>query len=362
MQPRVADNLGHFPQVTWNEPRLERGLLWNRRRTYRAACGVEYRDYEETYQFRFWRDEPDRRDAGIAGVPIDLVQGFGIATADELYRSGAAGVSTKPDEYAYRDALVLYAQFASPWKGHAFLPMTYTSATKAQVMALHAVLTEVFIIQRPALLKAAQAAALQQRQEKREHLVGTSAAFAGQRFVPLQALPYADAAKANVSPAVSGEAWNVPEPYVTGARFGQLGSVSFGDLVRGKDRLFRVGKVITVLDPANRDKAKAGMIHFALFAAADIREAHRPRVELKDVRVLSGADITIPPDYLPFPDVVIDGATRVLCAEFTDGALLPMTQSVPGLALDFEKVRATLLDLARAGGHNPDGSRRNIKL
>lgn len=360
MKIHVADNLADFPQVQWYEQRLHLGFFWNSTRVYKAHCGIAYLAKENTFEFYHWHASHKY----MINVPFDIIQGFGLATSTELHQRGDTAMPSKSPEYTYRDPLVLYAQYSKPSNGNMILPLTFTSATRAEVMGLHGILTQVFIVDRLSLQNAARAVVRdtmsQHEAKKRAALIGEPFGFAGRRFVPLRSLGEPEI-KPGEDP-LAGEAslpeeWNIPEPYFDlQRRFTKIGVLSFADLVRRGDKLFKPGKIVSFFDSTAREKAD--MIHVALLSEKEIWEAHKPYAELKDVVVLSGDDIAIPPIYLPFPDVLIDRSTRVLCIEFHDGTILPLTQSAPELALDFQQVRDGLLSLARGG----IGPRTEMKL
>jgi hypothetical protein len=367
MRIRIADDLADAPQVQWVEPRLHRGFLWNSTREYAASCRAEHwgdDKGEDAYQFCH-KHQADGLDVN---VPLDNIQGFGFATSTELYQSGSARTASAAPEYTYRDPFVLYAQYTRPSRsGKMFMPLTFTSASKAEVVGLHGILTQIFIVQRPALKIAVRDAALREIEalnrerlrDRRAKVLQPSLEFEGRRFVHLHFLPAIEPEEGEEPvnrEARPSEGWNVPEAVIDRQRrFRKIASCGFQDLVRRGESLFMIGKIIDFMDETAFEHAD--MIMVTMFAEDGIFHAYKPRETLKDIVVLSGADLAIPPAYMPYPDVAVDRSTRVLCAEFSDGEILPITQSDPALLLDFDKLRAELLDIARsaARGGPPSG-------
>lgn len=129
-----------WPTVTWSEPRFNAAAILFKAYRVKARCDLrEAADGGMLFCYQVLdRHDFERRNDCIH-VPLVSVLGFSMTTAGELYRS--ADQRTVSDGHH----IVLRAEL-DPWQPNApaFVPLTFTAASKAEVETLHRALSLAF--------------------------------------------------------------------------------------------------------------------------------------------------------------------------------------------------------------------------
>lgn len=140
LRVRCATDAHGWPTVTWSEPRFDAAAMLLKAYRVKARCDLrEAADGEMLfcYQVSDLHDFERRNDCIHA--PLASVAGFSMTTAADLHRSA--------DQRSVSDGqhIVLRAEL-DPWRPNApaFLPLTFTAASRAEVETLHRALSRAF--------------------------------------------------------------------------------------------------------------------------------------------------------------------------------------------------------------------------
>jgi hypothetical protein len=369
MHVHVARDTYGLPVVSWVEPRREyRTTLlvfsWEALPEYNARCWIDVDNRTGDFIFML-RHDGDHNKKGMppmSGTPLSNIAGFSLHTATELYGDGVTPIPKPvqhPDATTYRDDLVLVADLKQR-RGQGLpliLPLALTTAARSDVMALHATLTEVFLVNADALKPG-----LKKRHEqwKREYLetrwkgrVKPPILSGGRKFVNSTASQTADPSDSEIRAAIDKLPFGIfTERTQNGSHVVQYWHF-FERRRNGAVERWMCGNSLQIFEPSG--ELCPDLICFSHKGLGRRSDAYKPRELFKGVRVFSGNELQLPPAYLAAPDVRIDASTLILCLEFADGELLPLTQAPASDRAGVERLRGQMeyvfSGMGSGGGH-----------
>lgn len=359
-----------LPVVTWEEPRAATRrflpfLLWERRRTWTVSSSlsvdVQVGDHGDGRPYRaFLIKREGKNDPKPVGAILEDVTGFSLHTANELYESG---VLKRPDKDNYRDELVLVADVSTAQGQFA---LTYTSASRSDVMRLHGLLTDVFIKRRAELVEGIGRAVERYRtgdvagamEHVQRNLVPPDFEHAGRRFVAVRAQARAGGGEGMVFDArpatrvrvrVRGQHAGGPSMPMAFARavfIAQGGdpSVNFP----ADESAPHMGRWETTCEVSLASVLACG----ALVEVCQVRWDRKGTLEvvatklpgdLRGFLVMDGTEISLPEAFHVVDGMAWDVRTAAVFAMFEGGALLPVCFGFSHERADLEAVRATLI-------------------
>lgn len=338
MQVDVGNNKHGLPVVSWVEPyRQYKSILffhWTIFPKYRACCLIDIDDStgEPLFVLRHERLHKKWWGKTRSKTPLSNLASFSLHSLHELCGNGELPLpqmSRYPDIEQYRDLLVLVAdlkQPASPDLPPVF-PLTATTASRVELMALHAKLTDTFLLNPNALKSALTARQEKQNQvtaeKKGKRWIKPPVISGGRKFVklwnPWKFKPEGTSVVRGDDGSQTGYIQDTRENNARAVRYWHYFERQRG----GATERWMARCVLWIHAPSDPQHPK--LIQFVRSTLDKTTGAFKPRELFKAVRLFNGSELQLPQDYFSAPDVRINASTLILCLEFSDGELLPLT-------------------------------------
>lgn len=350
MQVRVEKDEYGLPVVSWVDPQREykSALLvfrWTSFPNYAARCWIGIDDSTAEPLFSFRHDKYNDRVA--IETPLSNVVGFSLHTLSELFDKGTTPKPSQgKDVENYRDHLVLVADLKKACINGLppFLPLTSTIASRIEVMELHAALTEAFLVNidalKPALAARQKKWKQEQRNQKWNALLKPPIISGGRKFVNVWKREQSSDGGSIIYPANGECSFGSYFEKQEGSARAILFKHIFERKRHGVAERWMANGAFWICGAS--DTHYPELVRFSRANTEEITGGYKPRKLFQAVRLFNGGELQLPPAYLAAPDARIDASTLILCLEFSDGELMPLTHAPVSEKAGVEKLRGQL--------------------
>jgi hypothetical protein len=354
LQVHVEKDEYGLPVVSWVEPRREHRTTllvfsWEAFPYYNARCWihVDAQSGEAMFVHHHEGDFKGKNSPPMIGSHLSDLTGFSLHSLEELYGNGAMPLpKSHPEVDTYRDDLVVGANFARAWipGGPTLMPLTITTAPRSDVMRLHSALTEAFVINAEAVRRALAARGERQRdariEERWKAFLKAPVLSGGRKFVNLWERSQSKESEPLINPADGESLFGLFKDSQEGAVRFVLYRHVFERRRQGVAERWMVSNAFWIHDSSHY--RHPDLIEVLYTTLEGRTRAYKPRKLFKAARVFGGNELRLPPAYLAAPDVRIDASTLILCLEFADGELLPLTHAPASERASVERLRGQM--------------------